>query len=169
MATERNSRLEIEEDLAFEQRVWRFQRAGRIGLALFLLLAFLGLAGSGPLSNASTSTTDQQLSVSFERFDRAHSPSTFEVRAGPDMVVGGELQIWINSEFIVRVQIDQITPEPERIEIGTDRYVYTFAVSTESTPAPVSIQFVPERPGISRTSIGIVNGPDISLRQFVLP
>ena len=161
--------LEVSEDIRWERRIWAFQRFGRYALALFLLLAFLGFTGSGPLSNASASSPDDLLSVSYERIDRINAPSTFQISFEPDLVSGDELQIWISSDFMRQVQMNQITPEPESVEIGAARYVFTFAVTADADPAPISFQFRPERPGISRAHIGVVDGPEISLRKLMLP
>ena len=161
--------LEVEEDVGFERRTWQFQRFGRIALALFILLAFLGFTGSGPLSNASSSTPAHELSVSYERIDRINAPSTFELTFAPGLVVDGELQIWLDSDFVTRVQLESISPEPDRIEIDAGRYIYTFAVTTLNDPAPIAFHFRPERSGISRATIGIVDGPATSLRQIVYP
>lgn len=161
--------LEVEEDIRFERRAWKFQRAGRIGLLVFLVLAFLGFTGSGPLSNASATSSDNNLTVAYERIDRINSPSTFQFNVSPDLVSEGELQIWIDSDYLNLVKIDQISPEPDSVEVDSDRYVYTFKVSTELEPAPVSFQFLPEKPGILRAHVGVVDGPEISLRKLVLP
>lgn len=161
--------LEVEEDMQHERRAWRLQRIGRIGLAVFLVLAFLGFTGSGPLSNASASSEDDALSVSFERFDRINSMSTFEVHYTPELVSEGELQIWLSANFLTNIQLEQIIPEPDSVELDSERYVYTFAVTSLDRPPPVSFHFRPEKPGIARSNVGIVDGPDIAIRQIVFP
>ena len=169
MVSHRYEGLEVEEDLSFERRTWKFQRIGRICLALFLLLAFLGFTGSGPMSNASSSSEGDALQVSYERFDRTNSLSTFEVQFTPDLVSNGELEVWISSSFITSVRIEQITPEPDSVESDSDRYVYTFAVAALDRPAPISFQFRPEKPGLANAELGVVDGPEVSVRQVVFP
>ncbi len=41
------------EDLTYQVRSWRIERAGQVLMGLFILAALLGLLGGGPLSRAS--------------------------------------------------------------------------------------------------------------------
>lgn len=162
-------RMEVNEDIEFERGFWKFQRVGRIGLAVFILLALLGFTGSGPLSNASASSPDGEIRVSYERIDRINAPSTLELSFQADQVSAGELKVWIDSGFVSNIRLDQITPEPDSVEVGPDRYVFAFKVSAESDPAPISFQFTPEKPGLAKATVGIVDGPSTSLQQFRFP
>lgn len=169
MSTQQAVDLEIEEDLGFERRTWRFQRVGWIALALFLSASAIGLTGSGPLSNATTRSDGGELIVTYERFDRVQSPSTIDITFDPALVSEGELRLWIESDYLRRVRLEGVTPEPDSVSIDAGRYIFTFLVSAGVEQAPISMQIRPEQPGLLRTDLGIIDGPGTSLRQLVFP
>ncbi len=169
MSTQTTRRIEIEEDPVFEARSWRFQRIGWAFLALILIISILGLTGSGPLNGASTQTTDAGLVIRYERFERALSPGVIFVSFAPEMVRDGEVRIWILSSYLENVQLEQVLPQPARVEVGEQRYVFTFGVSSTTNPTEVSFHIKPDLPGMQTAEIGIVDGPSRTLRQLVYP
>jgi hypothetical protein len=169
MPAHRVGDLEIEEDLTFERRSWRFQRVGFSALGMFIFISMLGFTGSGPLSHATGRSSDEDLIVGYERFERVQSPSSLEIEFSPGLVQSREVQLWIESAYVRRVRIEQLTPEPESVDIDAGRYIFTFKVSADSSPAAIAVQLRPEEAGVLSFEIGIVDGPSLSLRQIVFP
>lgn len=169
MSAQRVGDLEVEQDLTFHRRFWTFQRIGWAVMALTIVAALLGLFGSGPLSNASSQSGDGALTVNYHRFGRFQSPSMIEVLLSPDAVQGNEAQIWIDSSYLNQVQVEDIMPEPDSMEAGSDRYVFTFAISSETAPAAITFHIRSEEPGPQSAQIGIVDGSSTHLRQLIFP
>ena len=169
MSVQRINDLEVTEDPNFHRRFWTFQRAGWIALVLLVVAALTGLFGSGPLSTATAHTDGDELTVDYHRFSRYQSLSTIQVTLGPGAIEGSEAQVWINSSYMNRVRIENIAPEPDSVEIGSERYIFTFMVAEEADPAPISFHVRPEEPGIQAAEVGIVDGPSTSMRLIVFP
>ena len=55
---QRSRHQPVEENMAMQQRVWRFERVGWYVLSLVMLLALAGLFGRGPLSQGQASSAD---------------------------------------------------------------------------------------------------------------
>jgi hypothetical protein len=51
-----SSQFQIDEDLNFQRREWKIQRAGWVTMALVIIAALLGVFGAGPLSSATIET-----------------------------------------------------------------------------------------------------------------
>jgi hypothetical protein len=80
-------------------------------LVLFIVGAMLGLFGDGVLSQASVSSADGEVRVEYQRFSRRHAPEpveiTFPTQPGADTI-----ELTINAEYLRRVQIEEIFPQP---------------------------------------------------------
>jgi len=169
MAVQRVGDLEIGEDIAFERKEWRFQRIGTLVLLGFVLLSGLGLTGSGPLSAASVTSADGLLSVRYDRFDRMQAPSKLRITLSPAVLQEHEIQIWVDSDYLSAIQLEQIMPEPESVEIGDERLIFTFSVSAESMPSTIEFEIRPDKLGLKSAHLGIVDGSSISFRSLILP
>lgn len=71
--------LEIHEDLPFQEREWKIQRAAWVFMALVIVLALLGLFSTGPLSSAKEEAADGALTVGYERFIRHDGRTTITI------------------------------------------------------------------------------------------
>lgn len=160
--------LDVGEDLSFQRRAWRFQRVGWVVLAVILVVALLGGLGDGPLSDATRATGDGVLQVQYQRIERHRSPASVVVRvrtaAGDDTV-----RLWMDASFAHAQQFNTIHPEPESVATGGDRLVYEFAVAPGDTDVTVSFESQCEAIGPLRGEVGLVDGPSLSFRQFVMP
>ena len=168
MPVQRIGDLDIDQDLAFQQKQWRVQRGAWLAGVLVLLLALSGLFGGGPLANASVSDTTNALTVDHERIERRHSPSTLSLNVVP---AGTQptLQLWVNASFLNDVEITNIQPEPSGMVPDGDRTILEFDLADPSQPADIRITFEHQKIGPASVEIGLVDGPRLDFRQFVLP
>jgi hypothetical protein len=158
---------EIDEDLEFERRQWVVQRVSWVICSLILVAGFIGLLGSGPLSHVGTSAGP--LTLEYERFVRNLSPTVFRLRVDSGVAVDQQIGVWLDQDLVDKFDITQIIPEPIDAEAGADRVVYYFGV-TESDPlSEITFDVQPSEPGLSRSRLGIVNGPEIEFDQFIYP
>jgi hypothetical protein len=170
MATmQRVGDLEVSQDLDFQRRSWTFQRVGWVVVALLVLAALLGLFGSGPLSQGTVGAQGGPLWVEYPRFARLKAPTTLRLPLGPEAVSGSEVRIWLDRTFLEGVQIQQVTPQPDRVEIGPDRFIYVFQVSDPSQPTAVVFFMQPEETGSLSGRTGLDEGPALSSNSFIYP
>jgi hypothetical protein len=117
-ALERVGDLEIEQNLAQQRREWTIQRIGWVVMVLLALAALLGLFGGGPFSEGTAGDRDGPLWVEYPRFARLQAPAELRLHVGSEAVPGNEARVWLDRDFIENVQIQHITPEPDRVELG---------------------------------------------------
>ena len=88
--------LQINEDIGFQRRVWRFQTAGRVVMALVVLAALLGLLGPRLLSNGASADSPQTgFGVKeYERFLRSMKATTLRIGLEPGAGTQGEARVW---------------------------------------------------------------------------
>ncbi|MFO0846401.1 MAG: hypothetical protein U0797_29210 [Gemmataceae bacterium] len=154
--------LEVGQDLQFQRYQWAAQRWGWLALLLVLLAALLGLLGSGPLSGAVAQAGDGSVRVEFERFLRREAPAALHFAVGSD----GLVRLWIDREYLRRVRVLEVTPRPEREEVGSDAVTYVFRLSG---PGEVTLRFEPVRIGYLPGWAGLAGGPAVSFAQFAYP
>jgi hypothetical protein len=165
-AKQRPEGLEIDQDLAFQQKMWRFQRFGWLALLLVALAAAVGVFGvNGPLSRQRASA--EALQLEYQRFVRYETPAALTVQLAPQG--GDSASLWLGQGFAERFLVEQIVPEPERVEATPERVTYTFATPRSGGPLQVTLHIRPQQPGPSVSLAGAGDGRPIEFYQFIYP
>lgn len=160
--------LDIDQDLRFQRREWRFERAAWAAMFLLVVAALLGLLGAGPLSDRTVSSDDGRLAVEHERFLNLHTDTTLTVRVAGDLTSDGTFRLAVDNDYLAGVEVTGITPEPERQEAADDRTAFVFRVADPGRPARVTIRLQPIRPGSARAEVA-VGGSAATFPQTVYP
>lgn len=165
----RISGIDINQDMDYQWREWRIQRIAWVFFGAILLAALLGLLGQGPLSKGRIATPDGAIALDFERIDRANAPTGLTVTLAPDVAQGGAAQVAFSREFMERISIEEVVPEPQSVETGAGEVIYTFNVEDPSQPASVRLDFQYEQAGLTHGSVRLADGPALRFEAFVWP
>ena len=152
--TDTSPDLDIDENLAFQIREWRVQRAGWWLLALFVAAGLAGVFGGGPLSSAGTAASGGRLRVEYERFIRRGALTRIAVHldAAPAQAAQG---LRLSRRYFDGVRIQQVTPPPRTTQIGPSDVTMTFDVPGQST---IVIDLEPLSAGTHQAVIAAANG-----------
>jgi hypothetical protein len=164
-----NKTLELDQDLAFQQRSWIVQRIGWIVLGLIIVAALLGLFGGGPLSYTTARSQDGALGLEYNLFWRIQAAMTLRVFLMPKTAYAGEVRLWLSRSYVDAVDVQHITPQPQRVEAGTDRLTYVFAISQMGQQIEITFQVKPERPGRVAGRLGLEDGITLSFAHVIYP
>ena len=157
--------LDLDEHMPFQRRSWRAQRIAWVAMALILLAALLGAFGRGPLSDARAASDDGSLSVRYDRIARNQAPLELRVRFADRW--SGPTTLWVSTDYLERLRVKAITPEPAAQEAAPDRLRLVFDLARGGE---VLVRFETEGAGVLRAAIGIEGTPTtVSFRQTVLP
>ena len=158
--------LQISQDLEFERRQWRAQHVGWVVILLLLVAGLLGVFGGGLLSGAEA--TSGSLTLEYERLVRQRAQTALHLRltSGPS---NGIVSVWIDQPFLESVDVERITPQPVEMAAGAGRIVYHIALEDPSQPAEITVTYQPVGPGLRRIALGVVDGADLGVAQFVYP
>jgi hypothetical protein len=166
----RREGLEIDQDLEFERRSWRWQRVGWGVISLILLAALLGLFGTGWLDRAVAGQPGSQLWLEYNRFGRLQAEtSRLQIHLGPGAGANGKVRIWFNLEYMKGVRVTNLTPEPESVEAGPERFTYVFSAPDASQPIVVIFRLEPDKIGSLNGQVGLEGGASLSFKQFIYP
>lgn len=156
--------LEIEEDVAYQRAEWTVQRIGWLLMALVVLAAALGFAGTGPVSRRSLVAPGGNLRLGYERFIRRNAPALLTVHVPP-----GHDRVWMRQSFLGTIRLIGIEPEPAAAIPAGDHLVYRFTTRHPDSGFDLVIRFEPESVGGNRGAIGVPGGDSLTFRQFVYP
>lgn len=165
----RNSDLQIDENVSALRWVWAFERAGWVLMGLVVAAGLLGLFGTGPLSTRSAVDLGGPLRLDYERFGRFMKSTTLTLHLGKGVGRGGEARVWFDRAYLARFGLQEVTPQPTRVEAVPGRLVFVFAVADASSPALVAFDLQPERAGEAVGRVGLESGGVIRFRQLIYP
>lgn len=163
------SKLEVPQDLRFQQGSWTAQRLGWALLALLLLAALLGLFGAGPLSRATSGAQDGPLWAEYHRFWRYKYPMSLRIHFGPEATRHGEVRVRISRPYLESMSVEHVTPQPQSVEAGPDHLTYVFKISRVGYPTAVTFDLKPNAPGSVTGRAGLDSGPEIAIGHFIYP
>ena len=162
--------LELEDDPAFQRHLWAVERAGWAGICLLLLAALLGLFGAaGPLADATAASADGGLRLRYARFARHSAATALEVELGPTVTTGEHVRVAIDRAFLDGVEVRDVLPEPEAVELGDEELVYVFSVADPGRALVVTFALEPRRYGPQRGWVALPGGERLAFAQFVYP
>jgi hypothetical protein len=158
------SRL-VGEDLAFQRRVWRFQRIGWAVMAGFVLLGALGAFGGGPLAQARLRSDDGTVEMEWERIERIGRDSRLRIRTtGPP---SGSLILRLEGE-LTELALLAIEPQPASESRAPGRIWLRFDPPAEGYAAEILLNLRSSRPGMVEGQLALGEAV-LPLRLFVMP
>lgn len=161
--------LEIYQDLRFQEREWTVQRVGWAIMLLVILLALLGLFGTGPISTGNADAGDGAIAAGYERFVRHDGRTTLTLEVDGSQAQDGEIQVWVSRDYIDAMQVEQISPQPSETIAADDRLVYTFPIDDTASSLSVSFSLRPQDMLRLSGEAGVPDGPTVSWNQFSYP
>lgn len=161
--------LELEQDLEFQRKSWRFQRIGWAALALLLLAAFLGLFSSGPLSSQTAGDDASALWIEYERFARRLTPSDLYVHIRTDAIAEQKASFWFDSDYVRNLEVSSVSPQPTSVVADGDRYVYKFDVKRPNEDFVVAFRVRPVALWQISAQAGVAETATVAFTQFVYP
>lgn len=159
--------LERDRDLHFQRREWTVQRAGWLVMLAIVLAALIGLFGGGPLSTATAKV--EPLQLQYTRFERRHAPTKLEVSVASGAVSQDQVEIWLSSDYLARIEITSIVPEPEEVSETNDRVIYRFNIDDQTRAPRILMTLEHDEPGLTTCRIGMVDGPELAFWQVIYP
>lgn len=169
-----NDEVAVGEDLEFQRKWWKFEKAIWIFFGLLVLLDLAGLFGRGPLANAQKKTADSAMTMKYEWVERFSTPSILTLHFSPLAVRDGQIRLWVSDTVVKALGNQRIVPQPASSTTTDGGILYTFPSS--GNPDSVEFALQPAEIGRSRFEIRLVGGGTVQQPQdsfntgvFVMP
>ncbi len=107
------------------------------------------------------------LSLAIERRPtQPHAPEEGEEKSNVAYSSKVRGKLWVASDYLEGVQLDQLTPMPDSVEARGDGFVFTFLARSSKEGLTVSFDFTPEAHGLLSGRVSLDGGERLSFRQF---
>ena len=159
--------IAIGEDLAFQERWWKFERVVWSFFLLILLADVLGMFGRGWLSKAKLTSPDSGMIVDYERVERASTPSILRIQFGPDSIENGAVHLFVSESLVRELGTQRIVPQPENSILGGGGITYTFPVRGGASEIQFALQ--PSFPGVHQFVMQVPGKQPVSAHVVVVP
>lgn len=159
--------LDILEDVPHQQLEWKLEWAGWLLMTVLVFGNLLGFFGHGIFNDAHVGDPGAALQVDYQKRERYKAVSFITLHIDPALA-GTSPRVTIGDDFISKVRITEIVPEPESVEVGAGHQVYQFSLLA-GEPVDVRIFFEPFDAGTSLTRIGLEDTLQYEFRQFFFP
>ncbi len=166
MSVRRVRGIELSDDPTFSRKSWKVERAGWIGLAVFLAAAFVGVLGPGLFSEVRKVDALGRFQAIYERFGHFRSDATLHVVARAE---GGEASVWIGDRYLEDVEITSIRPEPLKVRAEGDGTTYLFATGGGEGSVDVRFEITYQKAGVVKGRLGRSRDDAVAIRHFVYP
>ena len=166
--TQYSGDLVIEQDLRFQQRMWDVQRVGWGVIACVLVVALLGLLGSGPLASRTVDSPQGRFRLEYQRFLRQRTPTRIHLFVYLKDQPQQEVRVWCDHTLIEHFEIRQIVPPPAKVETATGSLTYIFPITNQIEQLLIIFSLEPEIFGLLSGRIG-VDDDSLYFRQLVYP
>ncbi|MTH61868.1 hypothetical protein [Paracoccus litorisediminis] len=155
--------LQLEEHRAFQERYWRVQRVAWLGYGTAMLLALLGLTGSGGAFHLqeirmSGAVAQMPRVARWEEWDEIRV-RFLEPRDTHDLTIG--------TGFFNLFEVGRIQPDPETSRLTTQAHEMRFSAAGPA-PHEIRISTRPMHFGWARFDLGL-DGESRSVNILVLP
>lgn len=144
--------------------------ASNIGFGILLIIILIALVGGfsgGYFSSAEKTNSQQNLSVSYERFGRLQTE--FRLKITTHSRVADKYIFSFGGDFISSFEPAAIWPRPDRMYSRNDRLFLVYNDSQSMSDFAVWLYVTPTRPGLSYHDLQLNGEPVIRFWQFIYP
>ncbi|MDH0747819.1 hypothetical protein N5D61_15895 [Pseudomonas sp. GD03842] len=156
----------VDEDIALQRKIWRFERIGWYGLLAVVVLTLLGLFSHGPLSSTQVSSARHDLEVSYERFHRNGATNTLIIRSHGQP--GAVHVLVIAPSLLEGFSVDSLQPQPVHSSGSSTGLRLTVQADAQGE----SVTYLGLRAdgiGLYSSTLRIDGGGEVLLKQFIYP
>jgi hypothetical protein len=156
----------VDEDIALQRRIWRFERVGWYFLVVVVLLTLCGLFSHGLLSSTTVTSAQKDLTVEYERFHRSGgvNPMIIRSRGAP----GKSHTIILGSAMMEGFSIDSIQPQPVS-SAGTRQGLRLTLTGDDQGDSTLYLAWRSDGLGMFKSGISVEGGGQVSINQFIYP
>ena len=159
-------RYPVEEDLALQRKIWRFERIGWYALVVIVALTLCGLFSHGPLSTTTAVSTSKDLVVEYERFHRNGGVNTMVIHSHGEP--GRPQTVVIGEAMMKGFSIDSMQPQPLSSAASEKGLRLTLA-SDDDGGSTLYLAWRSDGTGLYTSRISVQGGGEVSLTQFIYP
>jgi hypothetical protein len=156
----------VREDMAYQLKVWRFERWGWYALVAVMLSALLGVFSRGPLSAREVQSFDRKVTVHYEVFHRNGSTNPMKI------VLGGRenspVELELSGDFLDGFSIESMQPEPIKV-VSAGQGIRLWLQTDAQGQATLYLTLRGDGLGGYSSRVSVPGSSPVNLTQYILP
>jgi hypothetical protein len=156
----------IREDMAYQLKVWRFERGGWYVLVLVVLMGLMGVFSRGLLSSRDVRSEDGKVRVEYEMFHRNGSTNSMKITLSSTPDSQAELEL--AGQLLEGFSIETLQPEPLRSR-SSSHGIRLWLQTDLNGQATLYITLRGDGLGLYRSEISSPGTNSVNLVQFIFP
>lgn len=147
---------------------WWLERSGMAMIGIIIASALLGLLGPGALNREVAVSVDGNLAAEHHWIQRNQASAVMLVRVRAPASKENVVRLHISRSFTDHVVMDEIVPQPVRVEMSDNDLVYHFLTSSAAADHAILFRFRHDEFGWIRYTLSM-NQTTLRLKDFVWP
>lgn len=161
-----NRRHPVDEDMALQRRIWRFERIGWYVLVAIVLLTLCGLFSRGLLSSVTAISEQKDLTVEYERFHRNGGVNAMVIHSHGKP--NATHALILGRAMMEGFSIDSIQPQPDSSG-GVAQGLRVIVAGDEHGDSTLYLTWRSDGLGPVESIIALEGSSQISFTQFIYP
>jgi len=156
----------VDEDIALQRRIWKFERVGWYVLLLVVLLTLGGLFSRGLLSDATATSAQKDLTVEYQRFHRSGGVDAMVIHSHGQP--GKPHTVFVDAALLEAFSVDSMQPQPTGSAANRQGLKLTMT-GDERGDSSLYLTWRNDGLGLVAGHIAVEGGGEVSLNQFIYP
>ena len=156
----------VRENMAYQLRIWRFERCGWYVLVLLMVLGLLGVFSRGVISSREVRSDDGHLRAEYEMFHRNGSTNAMKISLSgkPDAT----LEVDIGGELLEGFSVETLQPQPLRSR-NSGQGMRLWLQADGQGQATLYLTLRGDGLGLFRSRLQSPGSAGVELVQFIFP
>ena len=156
----------VREDMAYQLKVWRFERWGWYALVAVMLMALLGVFSRGPISAQEARSLDRKVTVHYEIFHRNGSTNPMKiVFSGRE---NSPVELELSGDLLEGFSIESMQPEPIKA-ISAGQGIRLWVQTDPQGQATLYLTLRGDGLGGYNSRVSVPGSAPVNLTQYILP
>ena len=171
MSLESKSTLELDspQNVRLQRREVFVEKIGWLVMAAAILAALAGLAGPGPLSSRTVSSSESGVRVDYDAIVRYEAPAELVIHFDKLALGSQRIEVAVSRSWTNHVTVETIAPRPLAEELAAENVIYVFQAADVQSAGSVVFRYKHDSYGPLQFTVGLPGADALSIHQFILP
>ncbi|WP_439877964.1 hypothetical protein [Pseudomonas prosekii] len=156
----------VRENMAYQLKVWSFERWGWYGLVAVVVMALLAVFSRGPISAREVQSTDRKVTVDYEIFHRSGSINPMKIVASGR--VNAQVEVELSGDLLEGFTIETMQPDPIKA-VSAGQGLRLWLQADPQGQAMLYLTLQGEGLGSYSSRIAVGGSSPVNLTQYILP
>ena len=156
----------VREDMAYQLKVWRFERWGWYAFVAVVVLTLAGGFSRGPISSREAYSHDRKVTIYYEMLNR--NGSTKPMKVVVNSRESSQVEVELVGDFLEGFSIETMQPDPMK-SVSSGQGIKLSLHTDSQGQATLYLMLRSDGLGAYNSRISVPGSPPVNLTQYILP